>query len=478
MGTVVNAQALFNRVRMWLAGVSFHGRRDLYEQFGWNRFPDYRNFVALYYRHGVAKRIIDAPVLAMWSDPPALTAQDEFNQALQEVVQTQSLWQHIIRLDKLAGLGTYAVMVVGFDDGQDLEEPVRSTPRGRPRKVIYLQPYHQGASSILSYDTDRTSPRFGLPEMYHIRPGHFVVDGLSTTLSQGMNAAQLRIPFNVHWSRIVHISENLLEDNIFGTSRLEVVYNDVNDMMKVSGGGAEMFWLIANRGMQVDVDKEIDLSPEDAKELAQEVEDYQHQIRRFIRTRGVEIKSLGADAIDPSGIWKILIQLVSASTGIPQLVLMGAEAGKISSQQDRASWAERIAERVSEYGNPVVLKRLLDCLISAGVLPVPENLTIQWPEAFKLDPLERGQTSAQMARSAANLAKQHIAMSPKDPETGEPAAGVDPLFTRDEMRRIVGFGRHPPVFDSPQPEGGIPTSGEMLTSPPKPSATSSTSDNT
>lgn len=36
---------------------------------------------------------------------------------------------------------------------------------------------------------------------------------------------------------------------------------------------------------------------------------------------------------------------------------------------------------------------------------MPKQLAIQWPDQFKMNPLERAQTSAQMARSAANLAK-------------------------------------------------------------------------
>src|SRR5258708_7317546 len=162
MGSVINAQALFNRVRMWMAGIQFDGRRDLYNEFGWIRNPDYRDFLAAYFRQGMAKRVVDAPVEAMWADPPQLLAQPEFNTAWNGLVEEQSLWWHITRLDKLAGLGRYAAMVVGFDDGADLEPPIRAG--NKPRKVIYLQPYHEGSLSVKVYDEDKTSPRFGKPE--------------------------------------------------------------------------------------------------------------------------------------------------------------------------------------------------------------------------------------------------------------------------------------------------------------------------
>lgn len=456
---VINAQMLFNRVRMWLAGIQFNGARDLYQQFGYRRMPDFRDFIAIYYRHAIAKRVIDAPVLATWSDPPQLSDTPEFNSAWKEIVETQKLWHNVIRLDKLAGLGAYAVMVVGYDDGQPLDQPITArSGQNRPRKVIYLQPYHVGALSILSYNTDQTSPRFNKPEMYHINPGRFLVAGITSTLTQGMNAAELRRPFNCHHSRLIHVAEELLEDGIFGTSRLEVVFNDVNDIMKVTGASAELFWITANRGMQLDVDKDMELGPEEMKELNQEVEDYHHQIRRFIRTRGVKIENLGSEVADPKNVFAILIQMISIATGIPQAILTGNEEGRIASAQDRSNWADRVAERVASYANPVVLKAILDNLINAGALPNPVNLQTNWPEAFKMGPLERAQTSAQMARSATNLMKGHVAALSATDNEGN-ALNATPLFSTDEMRRIVSFGRHPPVFDSPQPSGDVPSIG-------------------
>lgn len=453
MGDVVNAQGLFNRMRMWLAGVTFHGRRDMYELFGWDRYVDYRNFIAAYYRQSLAKRVIDAPVLGTWTDPPQLMAQQEFLDAWDDIVENHNLWAHIVRLDKLAGLGRFAVMVVGFDDGQDLDTPISLGRDGisrRKREVIYLQPYHEGAITIIEYEQDTKSPRFGKPVMYSINPGRFIVEGLTSTSQASVIAPSLRTPFRCHYSRIIHVAENLLEDSIFGSSRLEVVYNDLSDVLKVTGSSAESFWMIANRGMQVDVDKEIDLAPEDAAQLQQEVEDYQHQLRRFIRTRGVTITPLGAEKVDPQALYMVLLSLIATATGIPQAILQGSSPRILAAKTDRASWADRLQERQSEYAEPIILRRVLDCFVNAGAVPVPENLEISWPETFKMDPLERAQTSAQMARSAVNLTKAWVFAAPKDPLTGEPLE-TQPLFTADEMRRMVSFGRHPPIFDSPAP---------------------------
>lgn len=453
MGDVVNAQGLFNRMRMWLAGVTFHGRRDMYELFGWDRYVNYRNFIAAYYRQSLAKRVIDAPVLGTWTDPPQLMAANtEFQVAWDDIVENHNLWAHIVRLDKLAGLGRFAVMVVGFDDGQPLDTPISLGRDGisrRKREVIYLQPYHEGAITILEYEQDTKSPRFGKPTVYSINPGRFIVEGLTSSSAASAIAPALRTPFLCHHSRLVHVAENLLEDSIFGASRLEVVYNDLSDVLKVTGSSAESFWMIANRGMQVDVDKEIDLAPEDAAQLQQEVEDYQHQLRRFIRTRGVTITPLGADRVDPQALYQVLLSLIATATGIPQAILQGSSPRILAAKTDRASWADRLQERQSEYAEPIILRRVLDCFVNAGAVPKPEKLEISWPETFKMDPLERAQTSAQMARSAVNLTKAWVFATPKD-INGNPVDAT-PLFSSDEMRRMVSFGRHPPIFDSPAP---------------------------
>jgi hypothetical protein len=85
--------------------------------------------------------------------------------------------------------------------------------------------------------------------------------------------------------------------------------------------------------------------------------------------------------------------------------MIGAEAGQLASQQDRANWAIQVKERTKNWGEPRVLIPLIGMLVAANALPVPKKLKVTWPEPFKMNPLERGQTSAQQARSATNVAR-------------------------------------------------------------------------
>src|SRR5690606_33041328 len=128
--------------------------------------------------------------------------------------------------------------------------------------------------------------------------------------------------FLVHASRVVHIAENCLENNVFGSPRIERVYNLLDDLLKVVGGSAETYWLTGNRGIHIDIDKDMEMDPTDEKNLTDEVEEYQHQQRRFIRTRGGKVTNLGTDVADPTGVFNVLIAMLSGATGIPKRILI------------------------------------------------------------------------------------------------------------------------------------------------------------
>ena len=221
-------------------------------------------------------------------------------------------------------------------------------------------------------------------------------------------------------------------------------------------------------GLHMDVDPEMDLDEEDEANLSAELDEYQHQQRRFIRTRGVEVKNIGSKTSDPRGAFDVLVTLISGTTGIPKRILLGSEAGQLASSQDKANWAERIEEYRELHAEPKILWPFVMWVINNRLLPPPAGSDIRtlralWPDAYRQSPLERAQTGAQVARSLANLSKglqpiileeavDEIPETPErvDPVTGETIPGqpgrpgkeavtAEPLISRDEARRIVGL---------------------------------------
>lgn len=437
------ASALLNRISLFnLTGTMFSGNRDFYEVLGYKRVLVHQDFLGKYRRQDVARRIIHAPTEGTWSDPPELKGTTKvFQDAWTQLAEEQSLFQNLNKLDVFAGLGQFAVMLIGLDDGMSLEAPVSTA---RNNKVIYLQPYLEGSVRITKFEEAQSSPRFGQPTMYEIQPGddREVASGISQVVD---SKAVVRDKIKVHHSRILHVADNTLENVFFGHSRLEHVYNLLDDLMKVVGGSAETYWMAGNRGVQIDVDKDMSLESDDLNDLSDEVEEYQHGQRRFIRTRGVKIENLGSDVADPKGTFDVIISMISAATNIPKRVLIGVEAGQLASQQDRANWAVMLDQRTANWADPKMLRPTIIKFQDIRVLPKSPGLTIHWPDFYKMSPLERAQTSAQMARSMVNATKA----------LNESRDVGKPVWSIEETRRVVGFGKHMPIFEG-TPEGEIP----------------------
>ncbi len=292
---------------------------------------------------------------------------------------------------------------------------------------------------ISRLNADPTSARYMKPELYRVQPA--VVEQPKPMGLQPI------IPFGVHYSRVLHVAENILSDEVFGNPRIERVWNLLDDLLKVCGGTAETFWLAAYKGFQIDVDKEMELAPEDEQMLSEELEEYSNQLRRYIRTRGVKINDLGSEVPDPKNTFDVLMSLISGATGIPKRILLGSEAGQLASGEDRNNWAERITERRRDFGEPVILWPLIRMLTESGVLPQnPGNtVTITWPDPFQLTPLERNMAMSYTARSAQSLAaaitQQPNLISTEQAQDilglNQPITQVDPsTLTEDEGEGI------------------------------------------
>lgn len=399
------------------AGIQFGGARDLYSVFGYKVKVTPEDFLAKYVRQDITTRIIDAPPGATWSIPPIMT--DETRQTEWQALNRRvKLWNAMYRADRLARLNTFSILVFGFDKGS-LHAPLKP---GSAKELHYVRAFGARAVSEMKYIKDPNNPKFGFPEFYTIGfdESNVTEVGTGNSTTKGLNEIR------VHHSRVVHIVENALEDQVFGTPIIEKVYNLLDDLLKVSGGTAETYWLTGNRGIQANVDKDMEISPDDAAALSDEIDEYMHQLRRFIRTRGVELNVLDSKPPSPKEVFSMIMALISGTTGIPQRILIGSEAGQLASEQDRANWAERIDERRALFAGPEMLEPTIDILQMSGVMK-EGDVDFEWPDAFVQNPLEKAQTMAQQARAIGNISRQTGNKMPMQ------------LTSRTEGRAILGL---------------------------------------
>ena len=128
-GGLAALSALVNR--LYLAremGQAFQGKRDYYHILGYPNTLDVGKYRGRYDRDPIAGRAVDLPAQDTWRNPPPITDGDqedtEFVQAWEALVDRRKVWHYLERVDRLAGIGRYGVLLIGFKDGKTLSEPV------------------------------------------------------------------------------------------------------------------------------------------------------------------------------------------------------------------------------------------------------------------------------------------------------------------------------------------------------------------
>lgn len=379
--------SLFSRMQFFQAlGLTFDGKRDYYKLFGYKPILNSYDYRDRFARGGIAARIVEAYPKATWRGGAEICEDDDpkvdtaFEQAFEALNERLRIWSVLQRGDILAGLSQFSVVLIGAPG--ELEQEL---PKGNPDKLLYMTPFSGGIgttamamssgsaafldATIAEFDEDPKSPRFGLPLTYQLRR----VD---------ISAPQLTRP--VHWSRVIHIAEGLLDNEVYGVPTLESVWNLLDDLMKCCAGGAEAFFQRANQGLILNMDKDLAIKPEAEAKLKDQVEDYMHNISRVLRTRGIEASTLGSDVADFSNACDAILTQIAGAKGIPKRILMGSEMGQLASGQDRDNWDTQVEDRRTGYAGPMIVRQLLDRLIAYGYLPEPKEYEVKWPKVFNL----------------------------------------------------------------------------------------------
>jgi len=387
----VHEKALITQLatRMALASTlgtqQYGGERDIYQALGYKKSLTYEDYWVKYKRQDMAKAIIDRPAIITWSGKLSITegedTESEFGRVWDELNIELKLKSRLIRLDKLTGIGSYGVLLLGFDDVSTLTGFQNEVKSGS-RKLLYVKPYGEGSAKIKKFEANPRSKRFGLPLIYTLKSNEEQGENLSPELSQELD---------VHYTRIVHVAGELLESEIYGVSKLEAVFNRLMDLEKLVGGDAEMFWRGARPGYSGKVDPDFMMTPETKKELKEQIDEYEHNLRRIFVNEGVSLEALAQQIADPKNHVDVQISMISAVTGIPKRILIGSERGELASGQDRSEWLSFVETRRTEYAEPIIIRPFIDRLIEYKVLPSPKDdkYIVRWEDLLSLTEKDR-----------------------------------------------------------------------------------------
>lgn len=391
--TIAVMSTLLNRINLGnqMGTQSYSGDRNVTTALGYKDVLDFNDYLSRYFRQDIAKAVIDRPVKASWKGEIEViennkTKKTKFEKEWKKLYTRLKLKSVFMRADKLTGLGSYSVILLGLDDIKTKKGFANKVKKGA--KLIYVKPFSEQSAVVDKWETNERSSRFGKPLYYKISISS---KGLNPTVTTRRASQTYSDDITVHYSRVVHLTEDVLEDEVFGLPRLQVVFNRLMDLEKLVGGDAEMFWRGARPGYTGNVKQDYEMTTEMQESLQDQIKEFEHNLKRVLVNEGVEYKSLEQQIADPSAHVDVQIQMISAVTGIPKRILVGSERGELSSAQDKQEWISYVTSRREEQNEPGILRPFIDHLIEYKIItPHKSNeYTVVWDKLFSLSDKEK-----------------------------------------------------------------------------------------
>lgn len=430
----------------------FEGKRNVYQSAGYPNTITLADYEFRYARQDLAQRIVRIFADETWKGETEVqdteSADDSaFETAFRMLAETEltedgdtkpGITHYLNRLDVVAGKGHYAVLLLGLADGRALSEPADKGKLSDPSDLMYVSVFGEEDAGIGAYNDDPSNRRFGKPEYYNLKIAH------------GDNEDIAR----VHWTRVIHVADGAMTNDLLGTPRLEAVYNRLLDIEKVLAATGEGGWQVMNpatifktmEGYELprpdpSMPQEMRTALEDARtEQAEQIDELVHGLRRALTLEGLEPVWQPTEMSDPSGAVDAFLKMVSAGTGIPLRILTGSERGELASSQDEAAWANVIEARRTHFAEPLILRPVVNRLRWLGALPEPASgkYTVNWTPLKADDPNEQADRADKVAGALQKLGAKvdpkafvatYLPELPEDAveEREEPQPGMDAL---------------------------------------------------
>lgn len=381
-------------------GFSHDGQRDLYKTLGYPKRITSKDLIAQWRRQDIARAVVDRPAKLTWKGDLSITEpndeeQTELEKKYNELEENLSLKNKFLRVDKLAQLGKYAVLLLGFDDSS---QDTWAQPVSEGERVLkYVKPISQDNAKIKTWEKEASDERYGKPRIYEIQFENPGVDQGTTSLK-------------VHHSRILHVAFELLEDEVEGEPIMVAIYNRLKDLEKLIGGSAEMFWRGARPGYTGSAKENYSMGDDIENDLKTQLTEYEHDLRRFIVAEGVDLKALATQISDPKGHVNVQLQMVSAVSNIPLRILTGSERGELASNQDDNTWKEWVQSRREETAETAIVRPFINRMLKYGVLPEPQDTdlgySVLWSDLTAMNGPERADIGNKQSEALSKYAKE------------------------------------------------------------------------
>lgn len=419
-------------------------RRNINYECGYPESTSYagEQYQELFDRFHIANRVVSLMPSEAWQVQPKVYEDEsasnvtEFEQAWDDLgkqlkadsfyqdEEGSPIWNYLKRLNIVSGIGTFGVMLLGIDDGKRLDQPVDGVEQNYPtsstsydiygpsptatiaeqpvstlgtdaqyqpitmsppvegskkgpRKLLFLRVFSEKLLQVTQYESNVNSPRFGQPKMYRVT--------LNDPKTQSTGIGLPTTTVAVHWTRLIHVADNLINSEVFGNPRMLPVLNQLLDLRKVYAAASEGYWKQAFATMvikslpQLGGDPSLDLSA-----ARNTIENIENGLSRSMVLNGFDASTLPPQVTDPTPYITNGIEAICIQLGVPVRVFKGSERGELASSQDDASWNDRLRAYQRDYITPQIIVKFIDRMIAIGVLPEPSGYSIEWPDLDSL----------------------------------------------------------------------------------------------
>lgn len=418
------------------------------------RIPD-DQLTAIYRANGFGRRVIDLIPNDMTRNWFKVTndEDDEIKQKLEELGAQKAL-NHAMKMARLYG---GSIVVMGIDDGRDLNKPIRTDKDGNPQNikaVNYLTVFDRRDVTIQSTQIEKEidSGRWGQPKQYRIMP-RFRGEEVRVHASRVIRFDGADVPWreyesNAYWmdSVLEAVFEHIRQLGAVYDSAEFIVEAFVQTVIKIQN----LFSMIA-AGQDATLKKRLnwlDMTRHLANtELLDSNEEYQ---KHSSTVAGL------AELIDR------FMMAVSAATEIPVTLLMGrSPAGQNSTgESDIRFYYDGVRSRQRNEFAPAV-EPLIDVIIaSEDVKTKPDSWSIVFNPLHEMTAKEE----AELYKLTAEGDERYILNQVLDPDVigkyrfvGDHFNATPPSMTEDEfMPEEKEEDEPPPQVPPPTPPGAPP----------------------
>lgn len=416
-------------------------RPDAWRVYGYPEKISFNQLIAAYERGGAGFGAVHRLLDGCWQSNPRIKAPDSdketpWEKKAKKLLKDVQAWKKLRDFDRRNLVGHYAALIYRVADGKALRDPLE-----RAQRLVDLVPVYENQIKVTDWNTDESSEQYGQPTMYQYR-----TRPVSRDDTQGRPDTWI----DVHPSRVQILAEGSAGDMFDGVPLLRAGFNALIDLEKVGGGSAESF--LKNSARTLTIEYGADASPVVMKSDGTEVgvkEAHEAQARAMNRntdavmvTQGAKAGVLQTTVSDPTGAFQLAANLFSASVQIPFTILFGQQTGRLASDQDKIDMQARCKSRQETELTPMI-EELVRRMQAAGIIDAGE-FEVEWEDLA--------------APSDAERLNNLKAMTTANKEAF--GAGIQDLFTPDELRKVAGYEPSTTVTLVAETEGaGPPNTG-------------------